>query len=120
MGKLDPKSSLPPYLQVASEVVGAIRNDTYKPGDRLPSYQALATEYGVAIGTVKSALALLRERGVVVTRHGYGSTVHPDLDPTTLDANVELARDPGMAEVLALLGEIRDRLESIEARLPPA
>src|SRR5687767_14724241 len=109
MGKLDPKSSVPPYLQVARDVVCAIREGSYVPGDRLPSYQALATEYGVAIGTVKSALALLRERDVVVTRHGYGSTVHPDLDPATLNMDAELSRDPGMADVLALLGEIRDR-----------
>lgn len=121
MGKLDPNSPLPPKIQIANDLVATIRAGTYRPGDALPSYKALAEEYGVALGTVQSALALLRDQALVVTRHGTGSTVHPDLDPDSLPAAVPGAslsvQSADIAEVLRILNEISGRLDSIERRL---
>jgi len=116
MGNLDPDSSRAPYLQLAESLLKAIRDGQYAPGDALPSYKALAAEYGVAVGTVQSALGLLRDQAVIVTRHGAGSTVRTDLDPTTLQAPSFDA--PNSPEVLRLLHEIRDRLDAIEKRFP--
>jgi DNA-binding GntR family transcriptional regulator len=42
------------------------------PDTRLPSEAELAVQYGVARVTVRRAIALLRERGKVVTVHGRG------------------------------------------------
>jgi DNA-binding GntR family transcriptional regulator len=117
MGKLDPNSPQAPKFQIADDLVAAIRSGEYGPGDPLPSYKALATDYGVAIGTVQSALAVLRERGVVVTRHGTGSSVHPDLDPEKLPDQVgQQVAVPAadLTEILTLLREINERLKAIE------
>jgi DNA-binding GntR family transcriptional regulator len=44
------------------------------PG-RLPGEKTLAQEYGVALGTVRKALALLRDEGLIRTDKGWGSYV---------------------------------------------
>ncbi|TCP45038.1 regulatory GntR family protein [Tamaricihabitans halophyticus] len=120
MGKLNPNSSEPPYLQVADDVIRSIRAGEYKPGGQLPSYSQLAKNYGVAVGTVRSALDLLRERSVIVTRQGTGTSVHPGLDPASLPRSVGRSGQTGeMTEVLRLLNEIRDRLGVLEERFPP-
>lgn len=118
MGKLDPNSPQAPKFQIADDIVGAIRSGTYAAGDPLPSYKALATDYGVAIGTVQSAIAVLRERGIIVTRHGTGSSVHPDLDTEKLPGQVGqqvVVPAADLSEALALLHEINERLKAVEA-----
>ncbi|GGM84553.1 hypothetical protein GCM10012275_64090 [Longimycelium tulufanense] len=119
MGKLTLDGIEPPYVQVAEDLLSGIEAGRYKPGDKLPSLKDLAEQYGVAIGTVKSALALLRDRSVIATRHGTGSFVRPDLDLSRLDTT--LLRDgPSSAELeeaLRLLHEINGRLIALEERL---
>jgi DNA-binding GntR family transcriptional regulator len=118
MGKLDPNSPQPPKFQIADDIVAAIRSGKYAPGDPLPSYKALAADYGVAIGTVQSAIAVLRERAIIVTRHGTGSSVHPDLDPETLPGPVgQQVAVPAadLTEAMKLLHEINERLKVVEA-----
>ena len=39
----------------------------------LPSAKSLAQEYGLAVNTVRKALALLREEGLIQTDRGWGS-----------------------------------------------
>jgi GntR family transcriptional regulator len=63
------------YVQLADELAGLIRDGTYPPGFRLPSEAELAELYEVARPTVRQALSLLRDRGLVVTLHGRGSLV---------------------------------------------
>lgn len=122
MGKLDPNSSRPPYLQIADDLMASIRAGSWEPGDALPSYKALAGEYGVAIGTVKSAIAVLRDQSIVVTRHGTGTVVHPTLDveklPTRADQQPVAVQAGDLSEVLRLLNEINERLATIERQLP--
>lgn len=44
---------------------------------KLPSERGFAEEYGVAYTTVRHAMAVLRERGTIVTVHGRGTYVKP-------------------------------------------
>lgn len=64
----------------ASEAVfNAIMNDItnlkYTPGDKLPSENDLAEQYGVSRVTVRKALNMLLALGVIETRNGGGSYV---------------------------------------------
>ena len=43
-----------------------------KPGERIPSEAALVAEFGVAQGTVRQSLSVLRVEGLVVAEHGRG------------------------------------------------
>lgn len=44
-------------------------------GARLPGERDLAAEYGVAIGTARSAIEVLREKGLVTTKPAKGTFV---------------------------------------------
>jgi DNA-binding GntR family transcriptional regulator len=65
-------------VQVAADLEADIDGRRLAPDTRLPSEAELAIQYGVARVTVRRAIALLRERGKVVTVHGRGSYVTPD------------------------------------------
>jgi GntR family transcriptional regulator len=61
------------YVQVADDIERRIAEGEFS--DRLPSERALADEYGCAYTTIRQGMALLRERGAIVTRQGRGTYV---------------------------------------------
>jgi DNA-binding GntR family transcriptional regulator len=66
------------YEQVADILRSSIRTGQLKPGDPLPSEQAVATEHDVARGTARQALAELEREGLVRTEAGRGRFVAPE------------------------------------------
>ena len=77
-GRIRHDSATPVTVQVAADIEADIEAGRLTPDTRLPSEAELAIQYGVARVTVRRAMALLRERGKVVTVHGRGSYVTPD------------------------------------------
>ena len=63
--------------QVARDLEAEIDSGALPPDTRLPSEAELAEQYGVARITVRSAIAVLRDAGKVVTVHGRGSFTAP-------------------------------------------
>ena len=63
------------YVQLAEWIEGRIGDGTLTPGARLPGERALAEEYGVALGTVRSALRVLRDKGLIVTTPSKGTFI---------------------------------------------
>jgi GntR family transcriptional regulator len=63
------------YVQVADDVQRRIADGEIAA--KLPSERSFAEEYGVAYTTVRHAMAVLRERGIIVTVHGRGTYVKP-------------------------------------------
>jgi DNA-binding GntR family transcriptional regulator len=63
------------YVQVADDVQRRIAEGEISA--KLPSERSFAEEYGVAYTTVRHAMAVLRERGIIVTVHGRGTYVNP-------------------------------------------
>jgi GntR family transcriptional regulator len=61
------------YVQVANNI--AVRIEAGEITHKLPSERDLAEEYGVAYQTVRHAMKLLRERGLIITRQGRGTFV---------------------------------------------
>lgn len=67
-------------VKVHNGLMDDIRLGNYKLGQRLPSESELAKEYGCSRPVIRSALAKLRESGLIVSRQGAGSFVsrgHP-------------------------------------------
>jgi GntR family transcriptional repressor for pyruvate dehydrogenase complex len=56
--------------RIADGLAEAIRLGLLASGERLPAEAALSDQLGVATLTLREALAILRERGLVVTRRG--------------------------------------------------
>lgn len=63
------------YLAVAEDIAGRIASGELGPGTRLRSERDLAEHYGRSYGTVRKAMAVLRDRGLIETVHGRGTFV---------------------------------------------
>jgi DNA-binding GntR family transcriptional regulator len=70
--RIDRMSEVPTYRQLADELRRLITSGELKSGDRLPSIHELMAETGLAQNTIRSAVAVLREEGLVVTAPGRG------------------------------------------------
>lgn len=69
-------------------LAGALRERViageWPPGSALPSEQMLASEHGVALGTMRRALELLVQQGLVERIHGRGTFVRSGLSGATM------------------------------------
>jgi len=63
------------YLRVADDIASRIASGELAPGARLRSERDLAEYYGVSYGTVRRAMQVLRDRGLITTIHGRGTFV---------------------------------------------
>jgi DNA-binding GntR family transcriptional regulator len=114
MGRVDPDDPRQPFQQVADDLRTAITEARYQLGQQLPRQQEIAEDYGVSLGTVKSALAQLRKEGLIVARRGEPARVRftpgkPERTPAETDEQ---------ADIRDMLGEVLRRLDVIESRLP--
>ena len=69
----DPAHSF--WARIAHEIADAIGRGVYAPGERLPSEQHLASQYGVNRHTVRRSLATLGQLGLVRSTQGSGTYV---------------------------------------------
>jgi GntR family transcriptional regulator len=67
--------SVPLHRHLADGLRAEIRAGAYPPGSRLPSEPELAARHRVARGTVRQALAALRDEGLIVSRRGARAVV---------------------------------------------
>jgi GntR family transcriptional regulator len=72
---IDDSGPEPIYRQIADYIAGRIDAGELQPGMKLAAERDLAEEYGVAYLTVRRAIRLLRERGLIVTSVGRGNYV---------------------------------------------
>lgn len=61
--------------RIAEALTREIAEGRLKPGDRLPTEQYLAENFGVSRNVVREAIAQLRSAGLVASRQGLGSVV---------------------------------------------
>lgn len=89
---VDPESTDPPYVQIQRQIEAAVRRHDLVAGSRLPSVRRLATDLGLAPGTVARAYRGLEQGGVVDTRGRGGTIVTAGTDADRAEA-AELAGD---------------------------
>ncbi|WP_405536415.1 winged helix-turn-helix domain-containing protein [Streptomyces sp. NBC_00075] len=65
----------PPYQHAADELRRDILQGRIKPGEQMPAIRELQERFGVANMTMRSALNVLRDEGLIYTIHGRGSFV---------------------------------------------
>ncbi len=66
---------LPRYQQLRDLFAAAVADGRWRPGEAIPSEDSLAEQHGVAVGTVRKALALLVTQGLLERRQGRGTFV---------------------------------------------
>lgn len=69
------RTALPKYLQLREVLLREIAAGRLRVGDRLPPERALAQELGVAVGTLRKALAQLQQDGVIARLQGSGNYI---------------------------------------------
>lgn len=99
--EVDVTSGVPVYEQVRTQVVAHVAAGRLRPGDRLPTIRALATDLGLAPGTVARAYRELELAGVVTTRRRTGTVVADDAAPGQDSAAHAAARRAAHAYVTA-------------------
>ncbi|MGW5361241.1 winged helix-turn-helix domain-containing protein [Actinopolymorpha pittospori] len=67
----------PPYRQLAALLAARIRAGEWEPDTPIPSEPQLVGDYGVARNTVRKAIALLVEEGLVFVVPHRGTFVKP-------------------------------------------
>lgn len=93
----------PFYFRVAETLKGRIDSRTYHPGEIVPSEKELAREFGVSTITIKKAMHLLVDEGLVVRRRGVGTTV------------VRKEKEPVAIKVT---GNFREWFDSVSGKFP--
>jgi GntR family transcriptional regulator len=71
------------YQQIADRLRDQIHSGELGPGERLPSEPDLVSEHQASRNTVRLAIALLTNQGMVVTRQGLGTFVVEPAEPFT-------------------------------------
>src|SRR4030081_1724055 len=74
---LDRASPVPLYYQLAQNMETAIRSGRLSSGSHLDNEIDLARQLGVSRPTVRRAIGLLANKGLVIRRHGIGTLVVP-------------------------------------------
>jgi GntR family transcriptional regulator len=70
-----PAKPLPVFRQIAELLVRQIKAGYWREGERLPTESELAQQLQVAVGTLRKALALLEDSGVLARIQGSGTYV---------------------------------------------
>lgn len=70
---IDPLAPEPSYLQLAAILRGQIESGEIQPRQPVPSITYLVGETGLAVGTVRRAIKVLADEGLVMTVPGRGT-----------------------------------------------
>jgi len=76
--RVDPADPTPPYEQLRRQLADLIGGGVLASGDRLPPLRQLASDLGLAVGTVARTYSELESAGLVVSRRGGGTRVSED------------------------------------------
>ncbi|WP_370949318.1 GntR family transcriptional regulator [Amycolatopsis sp. cg5] len=103
----------PKYAAIAADLNLKIQEGHYASGQALPSQRDLSAEYGVTLMTLRQALSLLAERGLVTQEAGRGTYVSPPKAVYSMGSLKSLAddlREQGHSIATVLLGRARRAL----------
>jgi GntR family transcriptional regulator len=110
----------PKYLRIYTDLRERIAGGRWPAGSPLPAQRELADEFGVSIMTLRQALQLLADEGLIDTRHGSGTFVAAryayDLGHLSSFAS-DLARQGAEISTRLLAAETVAAPEPVDARL---
>ena len=116
-------SPVPLYFQVAEQLERAIVDGELAPGDRIANEVALASELGLSRPTMRQAIQLLVDKGLLVRKRGVGTqVVHGQIrrpvELTSLHDDLQRAGEGPHTEVLSRERTEADEVVAQELQLP--
>ncbi len=123
--QVDSTSDRPVYKQIADFLRVSIAHGRLHEGDQLPSEAQLMQHYGVARMTIRNAIRLLQDEGLVVAEHGRGVYVRnrPPVKRLASDRFARRHRKEGKAAFITEAEQVGgspqvDMIEVREGRAP--
>ncbi len=103
---LDRSSPVPLYFQVAGQLERAIVDGSLAPGDRILNEIELAGQLGLSRPTLRQAIQVLVDKGMVVRKRGVGtqvvgSKIRRPFELTSLHDDLVRSGQPQLTQVLA-------------------
>lgn len=83
--RIDPKSSVPIFVQIMSQIKHLIASGILQPGQQLPTIRELAVSLTVNLHTVAHAYAELEREGLLTIQRGRGTFVSDQSTDVPLD-----------------------------------
>lgn len=111
----EPTTEAPKYVQIATDLRGAILSGQYQPGSKLPNKAQMGKHYAAkfggtaALGTINAVLRTLREEGLIITRKGVGSFVVDPLPDLNAPSEYE--------QLTAVIEELRAEVRELKLRV---
>ena len=68
--------SLPAYVQISEAIARRIHAGQFLGGERLPTERKMSAEFGVAVGTLRTALPTMQKQGLIQSKHGSGNYIN--------------------------------------------
>jgi GntR family transcriptional regulator len=106
MGTLTKTEGVALYVQVRETLRDQLKAGELKPGQKLPTEDELATQFGVSRMTLRQGVADLIDEGLLYRRRGVGTFVthfHVDRDHNRLTDFFETAKMEGFTAEIRLL-----------------
>ena len=93
MISIDSDSPIPVFEQIRVQIESQIMGGTIGPAQRLPTVRQLASDLGIAPGTVNRAYAILEASGMIQTEGRRGTRVADNIEDRSdvLDAALDFA-----------------------------
>ncbi|WP_165435843.1 GntR family transcriptional regulator [Micromonospora violae] len=119
-----PHYGQPRYRAIAEELRERIESGAIPPGALLPTESILTAEFRASRGTIRQAIAVLREAALVVTEHGRGTyaSLRPKVGRAVTGGRAEarpqeVAADPELAALFSVeVGTALVEHQSIDRR----
>lgn len=89
--RVEPDSHVPPYEQIRSQIATMASSGVVSEGSRLPSIRQLASDLGLAGGTVARAYRELEREGVIATRGRHGTFIEKAHPPAGVERELDAA-----------------------------
>lgn len=103
------------YEEIADTLSTEVQSGMLKEGEKLPSIQSLAKQYGVGAAAIREALNALRVMGLVTIKHGEGTFVKAAM-PRVFTPEMSAARKKDIIDLL----EVRKIIEVGAVKLAAA
>ena len=101
-------TSIPLYLQISESITRDMAAGRYSNGDRLPPERELAEHFGTTVRTLRKALSVLRNQGLLQAVHGSGNYVRLSEQNQSIYSLFRLELPGGGGLPTAQLLEVRD------------
>ena len=101
-GPIDETNPTPRYIQLANRIRKLIQDGSWKVGEALPSERAIVAASNLSRVTIRKALELLAQEGLLRQRHGSGTYINNESERI----EQSLGMLTGFSEDMILLGHV--------------